>query len=332
MAAGPYFNRLPKITYDDVDPAEITPEHVYRNRRAIMRGAAVGAIGAGSALLAGCGDLSGISAGPEPTAVTPGQVNGATDELGDALNTYEQITTYNNYYEFSVEKEEPAKLSKDFKPLPWTLQVGGQVAKPRTFTYEELVEMFPPEERIYRLRCVEAWSMVIPWQGFQLKKLLEAVEPTPRAKYVRFETVRRPSEMPGLNRGGFSWPYVEGLRLDEANNDLALMVTGLYSKPLPNQNGAPLRLAVPWKYGFKWGKSIVKIDLVESEVGTFWMKAAPTEYGFYANVNPEVAHPRWSQSTERRIGETRRRPTLKFNGYTSQVAKLYEGMDLRKFF
>ena len=330
MAAGPFFNRLPKIAYDDVDPAEITPEHVYRNRRAIMRGAAVGAIGAGSVLLAGCGDLSGISAGPEPTAVTPGQVNGATDELGDALNTYEQITTYNNYYEFSVEKEEPAKLSKDFKPLPWTLQVGGQVAKPRSFTMEELVELFPPEERIYRLRCVEAWSMVIPWQGFQLKKLLEAVEPTPRAKYVRFETVRRPAEMPGLTRGGFSWPYVEGLRLDEAMNDLTILATGLYGKPLPPQNGAPVRLMSPWKYGFKGAKSIVKIDLVENELNTFWMKAGPTEYGFYANVNPEVDHPRWSQAAERRIGELGRRPTLPFNGYADQVASLYRGMDLRR--
>ena len=328
----PYFNRLPRIAYDDVDPAEITPEHVYRNRRAIMRGAAAGAIGAGSALLAGCGDLSGLSAAPAATAVTPGDVSSGADELGDQLNTYEQITTYNNYYEFSVEKEEPAKLAKDFKPLPWSLQVGGQVAKPRSFTVEELIEMFPPEERIYRLRCVEAWSMVIPWQGFQLKKLLEAVEPTSKAKFVRFETIRRPGEMPGLNRGGFPWPYVEGLRLDEAMNDLALMVTGLYAKPLPNQNGAPIRLAVPWKYGFKWAKSIVKIDLVESELGTFWMKAGPTEYGFYANVNPEVAHPRWSQSTERRIGEVRRRRTLPFNGYESQVSKLYQGMDLKKYY
>lgn len=174
--------------------------------------------------------------------------------------------------------------------------------------------------------------MVIPWQGFQLKKLLEAVEPTSKAKFVRFETVRRPAEMPGMNRGGFNWPYVEGLRLDEAMNDLALMVTGLYAKPLPNQNGAPLRLAVPWKYGFKSAKAIVKIDLVESEFGTFWMKSAPTEYGFYANVNPEVSHPRWSQSSERRIGEVRRRRTLSFNGYPDQVSKLYQGMDLKKYF
>src|SRR5688500_3234152 len=288
----PYFNRLPKIAYDDVDPAEITPEHVYRNRRSIMRGAAAGAIGAGSALLAGCGDLSGLSAAA-PTPGTPGEVSTGADELGDQLNTYEQITTYNNYYEFSVEKEEPAKLAKDFKPLPWSLQVGGHVAKPRSFTVEELIGMFPPEERIYRLRCVEAWSMVIPWQGFQLKKLLEAVEPTSKAKFVRFETVRRPAEMPGLNRGGFPWPYVEGLRLDEAMNDLALMVTGLYAKPLPNQNGAPIRLAVPWKYGFKSAKSIVKIDLVESEFGTLWMKAGTTEYGLYANVYQAELKTRW---------------------------------------
>ncbi|HEY3227656.1 MAG TPA: protein-methionine-sulfoxide reductase catalytic subunit MsrP [Roseiflexaceae bacterium] len=329
----PYFNRLPKITYDDIDPAEITPEPLYRNRRQIMRLGSIGVgLAAGAALLAGCGDLSQLSAGPEPTAATPGEVSGKADELGDQLNTFEQITNYNNYYEFSMDKEEPARAAKGFKPSPWTLQVGGLVAKPRSFSVDELMEMFPPEERIYRLRCVEAWSMVIPWQGFQLKKLLEAVEPTPKAKYVRFETVRRPIEMPGLSQGGFPWPYVEGLRLDEAMSDLALLVTGLYGKPLPNQNGAPIRLAVPWKYGFKSVKAIVKMDLVESEIATFWMKAGPTEYGFYANVNPEVPHPRWSQSTERRIGEIRRRSTLKFNGYGTQVAKLYEGMDLKKYY
>ena len=329
----PYFNRLPRIGYDDVDPAQVTPEHVYGNRRRIMAlaGGALGA--AGAALIAGCGDLSSLSAAaPQATVAAPGQVNGQTDELGDQLNTYDQVTNYNNYYELSTEKEEPAKLTKGFTTTPWTLQVGGLVAKPRSFSVDELVEMFAPEERIYRLRCVEAWSMVIPWQGFPLKKLLEAVEPTSKAKYVRFETARKPSEMPGINRGGFPWPYIEGLRLDEAMNELALMATGLYGKPLPVQNGAPIRLAVPWKYGFKSAKAIVKIDLVESEIATFWMKSGPTEYGFYANVNPEVPHPRWSQSTERRIGEIRRRSTLKFNGYGQQVSKLYEGMDLKRYY
>jgi sulfoxide reductase catalytic subunit YedY len=190
--------------------------------------------------------------------------------------------------------------------------------------------MFPPEERVYRLRCVEGWSMVIPWQGFPLKKLLEAVEPTAGAQYVRFETVRRPEEMPGQKSPFYTWPYVEGLRLDEAMNDLALLVTGLYGKTLPSQNGAPIRLAVPWKYGFKSIKSIVKIDLVDRQPTCLWMAAAPDEYGFYANVNPDVPHPRWSQSTERRIGEVRRRRTLPFNGYAEQVAALYQGMDLRK--
>ena len=221
-------------------------------------------------------------------------------------------------------------MAKGFKAEPWSLAVGGLVNKPQTFSVGDLVGMFPPEERVYRLRCVEGWSMVIPWQGFPLKKLLEAVEPTAGAQYVRFETVRRPEEMPGQKSPFYTWPYVEGLRLDEAMNDLALLVTGLYGKALPSQNGAPIRLAVPWKYGFKSIKSIVKIDLVERQPTSLWMAAAPDEYGFYANVNPDVPHPRWSQSTERRIGEVRRRRTLPFNGYAEQVAALYQGMDLRK--
>jgi sulfoxide reductase catalytic subunit YedY len=221
-------------------------------------------------------------------------------------------------------------VARGFKPEPWSVAVGGLVARPQTFSVGDLVGMFPPEERVYRLRCVEGWSMVIPWQGFPLKKLLEAVEPTSGAQYVRFETVKRPEEMPGQKSPFYAWPYVEGLRLDEAMNDLALLVTGLYGKPLPGQNGAPIRLAVPWKYGFKSVKSIVKIDLVDRQPTSLWMSAAPDEYGFYANVNPDVPHPRWSQSTERRIGEVRRRRTLPFNGYAEQVAALYGGMDLRK--
>jgi sulfoxide reductase catalytic subunit YedY len=206
------------------------------------------------------------------------------------------------------------------------------VKNPRSYNIDELLQQIPQEERVYRLRCVEGWSMVIPWQGFPLHKLLAEAEPTAAAKFVRFEAVKRPDEMPGQKSGFYAWPYIEGLRLDEAMHDLALMVTGLYGKPLPTQNGAPLRLAVPWKYGFKSIKGIVKIDLVDKAPTTLWMDAAPNEYGFYANVNPDVPHPRWSQSTERRIGEIRRRPTLPFNGYADQVAKLYAGMDLRRNF
>jgi methionine sulfoxide reductase catalytic subunit len=321
------------MTYQsDIDPAEITPEPIYRNRRAIMRlGVNIGLAAAGAGTLAACGDLSG-STGTSPAL---GMQSGpaGTGEQDDTPTTYEAITNYNNFYEFSLEKEDVARAARNFKTAPWTVQVGGLVQKPQAFAVEDLLQMFPPEERIYRLRCVEGWSMVIPWQGFPLRKLLTVVEPTSRAKYVRFETAMRPDEMPGLKRGGgYNWPYTEGLRLDEAMNDLSLLVTGLYGKPLPPQNGAPIRLAVPWKYGFKSVKSIVKIDLVEEQPRTLWMAAAPNEYGFFANVNPDVSHPRWSQATERRIGELRRRRTLPFNGYGDQVAKLYEGMDLRKFF
>jgi sulfoxide reductase catalytic subunit YedY len=249
--------------------------------------------------------------------------------LGDELTSYEAITTYNNYYEFSTDKDGPALLSKDFKTTPWTVAVGGMVNNPKTYGVEDLVRKFPPEERIYRLRCVEAWSMVIPWLGFPLSRLLQEVEPTSQAKYVRFETLLDPEQMPGQRSAWYTWPYVEGLRLDEAMHDLTLLVTGLYGKPTLPQNGAPIRLVVPWKYGFKSIKSIVKIDLVEEQPTSLWMAAAPNEYGFYSNVNPDVDHPRWSQATERRIGELSRRDTLPFNGYAEQVADLYKDMDLR---
>jgi sulfoxide reductase catalytic subunit YedY len=247
------------------------------------------------------------------------------------LTPYDAVTHYNNYYEFSLDKEEPAGLAQGFKTSPWTVLVGGLVNKPKTFGLEELLK-FQQEERIYRLRCVEAWSMVIPWQGFPLSRLLQEVGPLSKAKYVRFETLLDPQQMPNQKGGYFDWPYVEGLRLDEAMHDLTILATGLYGKPLPPQDGAPIRLVVPWKYGFKGIKSIVKIDLVEEMPVSFWMAAAPDEYGFYANVNPDVSHPRWSQATERRIGELSRRRTLPFNGYAEQVAQLYSGMDLRKFF
>jgi sulfoxide reductase catalytic subunit YedY len=222
-----------------------------------------------------------------------------------------------------------AKLAKDFKTSPWTIEVGGLVNKPKTYGFEDLLKKFTQQERIYRLRCVEAWSMVIPWLGFPLAELLKEVEPTSKAKYVRFETLYDPEQMPGQQSAWYTWPYAEGLRLDEAMNDLAILSTGLYGKALLPQNGAPLRLVVPWKYGFKSIKSIVKIDLVEEQPTSLWMAAAPNEYGFYANVNPAVDHPRWSQASERRIGEFGRRSTLPFNGYEEEVAQLYKDMDLR---
>lgn len=319
-----------------IDPAEITPEHVYRNRRLFMRG--LGALAAGAAAATACGGPLRLPTS-EPDTETAGEpgaaterAGAATDELGDTLTPFESTTTYNNYYEFSSGKYPPARLAQSFRPYPWTVAVGGFVNKPKTYTIEELLQRFPQEERVYRLRCVEGWSMVIPWLGFPLRKLLEEVEPTWQAKYIRFETVKRLEEMPGQRDPLYPWPYIEGLRLDEGMHDLALLVTGLYGKTLPPQNGAPIRLAVPWKYGFKSVKAIVKIDLVNTQPTTLWMTMAPHEYGFYANVNPDVSHPRWSQSTERRIGEVRRRKSLLFNGYADQVARLYSGMDLGKYY
>ena len=254
------------------------------------------------------------------------------DELGNPVNSYEEITNYNNFYEFSTDKQAVASLSKDFTTSPWSVEVSGMVNNPKTYALEDLLKMFPQEERIYRLRCVEAWSMVIPWNGFSLASLLKEVEPTSDAKYVRFEAVLDPKQLPGQKSPFYPWPYQEGLRLDEAMNDLTLLATGLYGEALPNQDGAPIRVVIPWKYGFKSIKSIVKIELVDYQPETLWSTVAPNEYGFYANVNPDVPHPRWSQASERRIGELARRPTLKFNGYADQVASLYTGMDLAKYY
>lgn len=315
-----------------VRSSEITPEEMYLNRRKFMK--AAGLVGA-AALLAACTPNSG---NPEPAAgeaqaietpVTGGQVSQTTDELGDKINSFEHITNFNNFYEFTVDKEGVARLAKDFPTSPWEVSIGGLVNNPKTYSIDDIRKKFPAEERIYRLRCVEAWSMVIPWMGFPLAQLLKEVEPTGSAKYVAFTTALDEEHMPGLRMGLYPWPYTEGLRLDEAMHDLTLMVTGMYGKDLLPQSGAPLRLAVPWKYGFKSIKSIVKIDLVEEQPHTLWSTIAPNEYGFYANVNPAVDHPRWSQASERRIGEVGRRETLIFNGYTDQVASLYEGMDLR---
>lgn len=310
---------------DKIHPSEITPEHLYLSRRQFI--AAAGAVAAGITLSA-CGLASPTASPPSTTNL---KASKDTDELGDALTPYDTITNYNNFYEFSFDKEDVAERAKDFKTSPWTVQVGGLVNKPRTFGLEDLLK-FEQEERIYRLRCVEGWSMVIPWLGFPLSKLLAQVEPLSNAKYVRFETLLDRQQMPMQRTSYFKWPYAEGLRLDEAMHPLTILATGLYGKPLPPQDGAPIRLVVPWKYGFKSCKSIVKIDLVEEMPVSFWMASAPDEYGFYANVNPDVSHPRWSQATERRIGELSRRKTLMFNGYADQVASLYAGMDLRKFF
>jgi sulfoxide reductase catalytic subunit YedY len=306
-----------------IKSSEITPYSQYLSRRDFLKAAG---IATGSALLAACAPSVTDSGIPE--SESPVIASGLTDELGDPTNTFEEITNYNNYYEFTTDKEGVARLAPRFNPAPWTVDVYGLVNKRKTYGIEDLLSRFTLEERIYRLRCVEAWSMVIPWTGFSLASLLKEVEPTSDAKYVRFETVYRPEEMPGQKSPFYPWPYQEGLRLDEAMHDLTILATGLYGQPMPNQNGAPIRLVVPWKYGFKSIKSVVKIELVAEQPNTLWSMVGPNEYGFYSNVNPEVPHPRWSQATERRIGEVRRRETLMFNGYAEEVASLYDGMDL----
>ncbi len=327
---------IKKTTGLAIPSSEITPEHLYLSRRSFMAGAA--------AALAGAALVACRPPNPNaPPTADPGTQTGAsdsatpaaaTDELGDPLNSYQDITNYNNFYEFTTDKERVAPLAKDFRTSPWQVEVGGLVRKPGVYAIDDLRQRFDQVERIYRLRCVEAWSMVIPWVGFPLRQLLAEVEPTAEAQYVRFETLEDPDQFPGQRSlfNSFPWPYVEGLRLDEAMHDLTLLATGLYGKELLPQNGAPVRLVVPWKYGFKSIKAIVKIDLVAEQPTSLWMATAPNEYGFYANVNPEVNHPRWSQASERRIGETGRRATLKFNGYAEQVASLYADLDLRANF
>jgi len=312
-----------------IHASEITPEHIYLRRREFMKG--MGALTLGALVLAACGGQVTPTEGNGETLTPAPEANGKTDELGSPVNSYTDITNYNNYYEFSTDKPSVADLSKNFITSPWQVQVGGFVNNPKTYDLDQLLK-FEQQERVYRLRCVEGWSMVIPWEGFPLSALLKEVEPTSDAKYVRFETLEDPKQMPGQQDDYFPWPYVEGLRLDEAMNELTILATGLYGKSLPPQDGAPIRLVVPWKYGFKSIKSIVKIDLVADMPISFWMAAAPNEYGFYANVNPNVPHPRWSQATERRIGEFARRETLIFNGYEAEVASLYAGMDLKANF
>jgi sulfoxide reductase catalytic subunit YedY len=314
-----------------VRSSEITPEHLYRDRRQFLK--VMGVLGAG-ALLAACAPQAtpqGTSA-PAVSATRQPVAGSTTDELGDPVNTFEEITNYNNYYEFTTDKRGVAELAKDFKTSPWEVKVYGLVNKPKTFGLEDLLKGFTQEERIYRLRCVEAWSMVIPWMGFKLSDLLKQVEPLSGARYVRFETLMDSDQMPGQRQGFYPWPYQEGLTIEEAMNDLTILGTGLYGEPLPPQDGAPVRLVVPWKYGFKSIKSIVKIELVDQQPDTMWSTIAPNEYGFYANVNPDVPHPRWSQASERRIGETGRRETLLFNGYAEEVAYLYKDINLKDFY
>lgn len=326
---------IKKRTGIEIPSSEITPEHVYRSRRRFMKGAA--AVSATALLAAACrpkADNAPRGAAPSTgeEGSDPGPVNADTDELGDPLTDYQDIITYNNFYEFTTDKETVSFMAESLRTSPWQVEVSGLVNNPGVYDVDDLRAEFEQEERIYRLRCVEAWSMVIPWLGFPLRKLLEKVEPTSQATHVRFETLYDPEQMPGQKSDWFEWPYVEGLLLKEAMHDLTLMATGLYGKELLPQNGAPIRLVVPWKYGFKSIKSIVKIELVDYQPTSLWMAAAPEEYGFFANVNPEVPHPRWSQSTERRIGELGRRKTLMFNGYEEQIAGLYEGMDLQENF
>ena len=321
----------------DIKSSEITDRSVYLNRRLFMRGA----------VLAGSVTATGLlyrKLNPPPATVVeqpkiagvitapPEEAIRAGFKVNEPLTSFEDITNYNNFYEFDTEKRGVASAARGFVTRPWTVEVGGLVNKPKTFDIDELLKLAPPEERIYRLRCVEGWSMVIPWIGFPLNTLLKQIEPLSSARYVAFQTLLDPKRMPNQNTGVLDWPYVEGLRLDEAMNPLAILATGMYGQVLPPQDGAPIRLVAPWKYGYKSIKSIVKISLVANQPPTTWNIEAPNEYGFYSNVNPGVDHPRWSQATEHRIGEFGSRPTLMFNGYAEQVGYLYEGMDLRTYY
>jgi len=309
----------------DIPSSEITPEHVYLDRRRFVKGAVAAAGGA----LVGPYALSATA----PQQEVPARFADMESEQGEPLNSYEEVTTYNNFYEFGTRKDDPARNSGRFKPRPWSVTIDGACNKPGRYALEDILGPETMEDRVYRLRCVEAWSMVVPWYGFPLANLIERAEPTGDANFVRFETIERPEEMPGLRVPVIAWPYVEGLRMDEAMHPLTILATGVYGMDLPNQNGAPLRLIVPWKYGFKGIKSIVRISFVERAPLNTWQRNDAREYGFYANVNPEVDHPRWSQAREIRLpGFRKDHPTQMFNGYADQVGHMYANMDLRRWY
>jgi sulfoxide reductase catalytic subunit YedY len=321
----------------EIAASEITPRQVFEARRRVLALAAAGAAGS---TLAPWFARQAFAQGPHGAKLAAAANNAYL--ITEKRTPYEQVTGYNNFYEFGTDKSDPARHAGTLRPRPWQVAVEGMVKKPKVYDLDELMKLAPMEERVYRLRCVEGWSMVIPWIGYPLAELIRRVEPQPGAKYVQFITLADKKQMPGVSSGVLDWPYSEGLRMDEAMHPLALLTFGLYGEVLPNQNGAPVRMVVPWKYGFKSAKSIVRIRFVDKQPPTSWNLAAPQEYGFYSNVNPDVDHPRWSQATERRIGEERgsgfgalfasKRKTLPFNGYGQQVASLYQGMDLKKFF
>ena len=313
---------------EDIRSSEITPRDLYLNRRKFLAGAAL----AGAAVATGAGLRELIS--PSTTALAGTKIDGIKKSpfsTTETVTPYKDVTTYNNYYEFSTDKDGPAKLAQNFRTRPWKVKIDGLVDKKQELDLDAILKMASPEERIYRHRCVEGWSIVVPWVGFSLSELIKRANPTSKAKFVEFTTLLDPSQMPGQRRNVLQWPYVEGLRMDEAMHPLALLCFGMYGEDLPNQDGAPLRIVLPWKYGFKSAKAIVRISFTDRQPLNTWNISAPTEYGFYSNVNPNVDHPRWSQAKERRLGEFLKRPTLMFNGY-DQVASLYSGMDLKKNF
>lgn len=318
---------MPTYKYPKISSSEITDQEIYHQRRHFLQTVA------GSAIVLSAGGLT-ITEAMAATKLNNYKKNAIT--LSENLTPYKAVTTYNNFYEFGTDKSDPAANAHTLKTRPWQISVEGEIKNPKIYDIDELLKLAPLEERVYRLRCVEGWSMVIPWIGYSLNELIKKVEPTGNAKYVEFVTLNSREQMPGLRSASLDWPYTEGLRLDEAMHPLTLLTMGLYGEVLPNQNGAPIRIVIPWKYGFKSAKSIVKIRFVEKQPQTAWNNAIPREYGFYSNVNPTVDHPRWSQATERRIGEgslfAPKRKTLMFNGYSDQVAKLYAGMDLKRFY
>ena len=311
----------------DLPYSEVTPKSLFMNRRKFMAGAAVAGVAA-----VGYKGFELFSPDESVQANTRLQYSKSKYSTNEKETPYKDVTTYNNFYEFSTDKSGPSELAGKFQTRPWEVSIEGEVAKHKKIDIDSLMKLAPLEERIYRHRCVEGWSIVVPWIGFPMKALIDYAQPTSKAKFVQFETVYRPTQMPGQNRNVLQWPYVEGLRMDEAQNVLSMITVGLYGETLPNQNGAPVRVTVPWKYGFKSIKSIVKVKFVKNQPETTWNLSAPNEYGFYSNVNPNVDHPRWSQAKERRLGEFFKRPTLMFNGYGDYVASMYNGMDLRKYF